>query len=151
MNKKFNLSADVFVIPNRACRVSGFGIFTEKRTAEMTTMCESSGSTFDPKSDKLVQVWICSDECDNYQDHYPRVIIDGKRYNYRLPGYIPYSLLKDIKENESFKLSMPVDLISYDDDNTIPAIVDITLTAKQGEYRYRRFGNFEEVVHDVVA
>ena len=66
---------------------------------------------------------------------------------------IPADLLKDLKEGDSVDILLPVYCESiesiYDDskkDGMYQAVLNAHITAAQKKYRYRRFGNFEDVL-----
>jgi hypothetical protein len=78
----------------------------------------------------LVQVWAASEESDNWKYHgHPRL---GSSF----PACLPYSLLKDKKENDTLE-------IKVEDKKW-----KIELLCKQMGYRYEQCGNFEKALQD---
>ncbi len=156
MTKRINtiatVNADIFVIPNSAGKIENFIPF-EDSLNEMKQICELNGYGEFDKNDPLIQVWVCDNKCENYQNHYPKFTAEGKTYRYNLTSFIPYSILKNVKEGETIDLDLPVTGFHINEDDTessIDTVISFKLTAKQTSYRYRRFGNFEEVVERVV-
>lgn len=145
--------ADLFIIPNTASKAANFMSMAETRKNEMEQLCKANGLVFDPE-DPLVQIWVTNDDVENFQDHHPRFIMGGKVYEYNLQTRLPYSILKNIKEGETFDITIPVKgrPVDLDEDTKSPVETEINfkLTAKQTEYRYRRFGKFEECLRMVI-
>jgi hypothetical protein len=78
---------------------------------------------------------------------------DGNRYSWgiSLPEYMPFDILKDVKEGDSINIKIPIWIRRIDDDGKAAnATAEIKLTFQQKGYRYERFGNFEEVVKYVL-
>lgn len=160
-NKTYN--AACFVIPNEAgyCRQFWLKSVGERVEKYSKDLCSQKGIEFDPEHDKVVQVWFVSKynedlkndylkednlESDNLGDHGFR--IDGKHYDFRY-SYLPYPLIKDMKEGDTMDLEMEV--VSKDEDkNHIYDTIKLHITFDQHSYRYRRFGNFENALRRVV-
>ena len=152
-----NVSA--FVIPNRGGLVSNFGVLAESKTKTMTQICEMNGQEFDPENDKLFEVWIHSNPdlyCDNMNDH-SFVITnpsDGKEYYFRLPfSYLPEKLFRGKKEGDTVVITVPLTSnIARCTDDCDDWNINLQMTVKldQRTSRYRRFGDFEEVLKSVV-
>ena len=153
--------AQVFVIPNHAGKVKNFLIHPEKEQEKMEELCEMNEETFDPENDWLIECWLHSSDdlsSDNLSDHGFSFTADGKRYRagLNIRRYIPAKLLPK-KEGETVILNIPCwyrdeENRSYehyckDDDGKFT--LELELTANQLDYRYRRFGAFEEVVKQV--
>lgn len=78
-----------------------------------------------------VQVWFTSDESENWTDHsHPRI-------PNRIPNNLPIELFEGKVEG---------DTVTFDHDD-----LTIELVLNQSDYRYRRFGQFEEVLESLIA
>ncbi len=172
INKTYN--AAVFVIPNGAIYCHEFAINSqvERYIRYCTDLCEQKGIKFDPDNDPIVQVWftssynedLCNDylkddnlKSDNLEAH--GFWTDGAYYSFRY-GYLPLPLIKDIKEGDNMDLEFEVEKeivikdgkrkyleYGYGEKNRI----NLHITFDQRSYRYRNFGNFEDVVRKVVS
>lgn len=74
--------------------------------------------------------------------------MDGKFYYFKY-AYLPYPLIKDVKEGDTMDLEFEVATEDEDDNRTYDT-VKLHITFDQRSYRYRNFGNFEDVVRKVV-
>lgn len=153
MNK---VSVDAFIIPNSAGYVHKFLLesYQKRYKAYMTDICKQCGKEFDPKTDKIVQIWFTSKELksDNLEAH--GFEYKGEYFTFRY-GYLPYPVLKDLKEGDSIDLNLEAteDTWRRDDDDICVKriiVVPMHITFKQLEYRYRNFGTFEECLERVV-
>lgn len=108
------------------------------------------------KTDPLVQIWITTDKSKDFTSNLPAIKDEFGVYHFiRLSPYIPFSLIKDVKEGDTITLNLPADVFVDD----IPAgdyiaeyksMIRFTLTAVQDKYRYRGFGPFEKAL-DIVT
>ena len=137
------MSADMFIIPNSTNVISNERILSFQKG--MIDLCKLNGLTEDLE-EKMVQVWLTNDKSDNINDH--GIKIDGKQY-YPSCSNIPYTLIKNVKEGET----ATVKFFGYDHsgEKAVKVVFEIQLTAKQLDYRYKRFGSFEETLKRVVA
>lgn len=129
-------NAKIFIIPNSNQKVTAKNEneFWVKMRREEANEMGLSGNL-----DEFAQIWICDEENDNLTSHMPEGIrkeLYGKGYeefgfNKCIPGFIPYDAIKNLNEGDKITL-------------TFPTGVQVELTACQLNYRYRRFGKFEE-------
>ena len=135
---------DVFVIPNKASKVSGKKFVEDGFYGRIEAVFNKNKMTMD-LNDWLIQIWFTGSGCDNWEDHYPVTQLDGEDYYVRFASYdIPYTLCKEWREGETATLTMPVELISVNDRNKIKKqLWTLRLTPRQKEYRYKNFGDFE--------
>ena len=130
-------NGDVFIIPN------GLSVYEDLRIMQefYKDLCELNG--VDPTGEQFVQVWICSDELntENMSCHGFRV---NGNYMNAFCGDLPVSLVKDLREGDT----VTVNFRAYPDINmgSSDEIITMNLKLNQSDYRYRRFGNFEEVL-----
>lgn len=147
---------DVFIIPNKGGLVSNWlGESTQKKLIrDINAIAELNGFEFDPEKDPLVQLWFCGMDCDNLIDHYCHVEDeDGNRYMFRANNlsHLPVSIFKDHQEGDTIELSFPASIEARGDEGQAKEItVKTHVTLKQLDYRYSRFGRFEEVLKQVV-
>lgn len=169
-NKTYN--AAVFVIPNGAgyCNEFLLDSFKERYKRYCTDLCAQKGIKFDPEKDQLVQVWFASeyDEnldnaslkdnnlgSDNLEAH--GFLINDNHYRFRY-GYLPYPLIKDVKEGDTMDLEFEINKEyvkegkkrRYLETDEESERIKLHLIFDQRSYRYRNFGNFEEVVKYVL-
>lgn len=158
---KFNLAErkivanlEAFIIPNSVNLFKDF-YFKERIEYKYKKLLELSGATCDLDDQYMVQMWYVGEELnsDNLVDHGFRIIENGIRYSFTMNGFdcLPYYFLKDEKEGDIIKVTFPIKL--YTDDKSENA-ADWTLEAKiklnQTDYRYRRFGRFEDVLNQLI-
>lgn len=139
------VNLDVFVVPNRATKVSGMKFVEDGFYGRIESVFNKNNQSMD-LNDWLIQIWFTGSGCDNWEDHYPVTQVDGKDYYVRFASYdIPYNLCKEWTEGETVSLYMPVELISTDDSSKIKRgqVWNLRLTPRQKDYRYRTFGTFE--------
>ena len=106
------------------------------------------------KEDNMIQVWITSENCDNWNDRFGgfQVNVLGQNKEYwsrinetkedRLLGYFPRLYPSQIFEGKHEGDKVMLHCPEYN--------VDIELTCNQLDYRYGKFGRFEEVFGQVV-
>ena len=151
---KRELNMEIFIIPNQGGYVSGFWTGVEKQTKIANMLCDLNGYDFDPNKDKVVQVWSCCSDCNNMQDHFFHASDDnGKDYRFRFPSaYIPAKIFEGYKEGDSLDIVYKMkpsdwDLEEVEDMESIPEFeFTFHTTLAQTKYRYRSFGNFEDVL-----
>ena len=154
------VNVDAFIIPNSAGYVNDFLLdsYKERYNRYMTDICQQCGVDFDTENDKIVQIWFTSEELksDNLEAHGFEYESDGlvQDFTFRY-GYLPYPVLKDLKEGDSIDLDLEATEDTWlKDDSDICVkrviIVPMHITFRQLEYRYRNFGTFEECLRRVV-
>jgi hypothetical protein len=144
-NGKYHIemSADIFIVPNRYCKVSDYDYLTSRKNF-FYEVGKLNNVTINEDT-KLVETWVCSDLSDNFSDHYPHIKYDGKKISVRiLSDMIPLEILKEKKEGDVFTYTYPI-TGDYEDEK-IEGTVELLLTCNQYDYRYRRFGNFEDAL-----
>lgn len=150
---------EMFIIPNHASKYGSEYLLSSCKE-DMNKLASLNGIELTEDS-MLVQVWMTSDQLasDNLGSHGFRFINKNgelclcKSYSKSL-NMIPADLLKDLKEGDSVDILLPVYCESiesiYDDsknkDGMYQAVLNAHITAAQKKYRYRRFGNFEDVL-----
>jgi predicted RNA-binding protein with PUA domain len=75
--------------------------------------------------------------------------MDGKHYDFRYT-YLPLPLIKDVKEGDTMDLEFEVQTRNDEDEVLTREMIKLHITFDQRSYRYRSFGNFEDVVRKVV-
>jgi len=154
---KFNLSErkivanlEAFIIPNSVNLFKDF-YSKERREDKYKKLLELSGATCDLDEQYMVQMWYVGEELnsDNLVDHGFRIIENGTRYSFTMNGfdYLPYYFLKDKKEGDIIKVTFPIKLYTDDEsENAANWTLEATIKLNQTDYRYRRFGKFEDVL-----
>lgn len=162
MNKQITVNAEAFIIPNSASKVAR--IWEDDSEYAIKYQQPKYQKVYDDNdltrrdNDKLVQLWYTSEELhsENLCNHGFSIDIEGTRYyveNHDVQiAMIPSQLLKGVNENETFDVTIK-NLPVYGDrcDYEPTMRIDLTLhcTAKQLEYRYKRFGAFQDVLNQV--
>lgn len=151
------MEAAMFIIPNRASSVGDDAWTSPKLIEWLEKLCELNNTTYDKENDKLVETWLVEiddekdDPCDNMQDHV--FCLEPIKMESRIKfHYIPEKLIKDFKEGDTFKIKIPIKMFSeyrLDERNSKEAVLELSITANQKDYRYRRFGTFEECLEHV--
>lgn len=150
--KKENLrevKGDMFVIPNPAGKFGEFITSTRKTMKDRLRRLVGIDNVVD--EDVMIEVWMTSDVCDNWASQYGGLQRHlGIELNERekrteddytigyFPKFLPLKVLEGKKEGDVLRLHCP----EYN--------VDILLTLNQHGYRYKRYGNFESAVADVL-
>lgn len=160
------IKANIFIIPNASVKAateqpkSNFEFWAELEKIWFNIVFEDKivSITDNDKfyNESWVQVWYCTPESSdsNWYDH----LIDGYT---ELEGwepvsqYLPKSLFEGKKEGDVVTFTLPIcrkawranplnhsTKIEYDK-------IKVSLTLSQTKYRYRNFGNFEEVLKRV--
>lgn len=144
-------SVDVFIVPNHATTYSKK---VEYAPHSAERLIEVFGE-LDP-NDQLVQVWMVGKNdfvCDNMQDHCPHIQLDGEDWMLsNLPSYIPEKVLRGKTEGERIAVTYPAVKLWRNNAEVREekkAILTLDCSLNQKDYRYRRFGNFEDVLESV--
>ena len=138
------ITGDVFIVPNKAQNVGknkSSDFWVSQRSKTLNTIGIDIMKLDD--NDDLVEVWCCSVGSDNWQSHdLPtdlkkelKETTGGVKKHSLFPSYIPRSMMKELKEGESFEV--------------VFGGVSVTLTARQLSYRYRTFGSFEDTLNKI--
>ena len=134
--KRIKLTGDMFIIPNDLMIM--YNLF-ESSQEEMEELFKLNNVEFFGNS-LIADLWVVIPEMsDNLACH--GININGTEYCCCCNS-IPFDIAKDLKEGETITLNF-YGWESYMDHYT--TIFELELTAKQLEYRYRRFGTWQEV------
>lgn len=153
MKTKKTVKGEVFIIPNPTDTLKNF--CSPEWIAEK---CKRMLGVEAKPEDELLQIWICSEKCDNWSctfggfqselgSKFPTLVESWKKSKEEqketrllgyFPEYVPKSLFEGKKEGDVVTFTCP----EYDN-------VEIALTLNQLGYRYKRFGRFEEVFEKV--
>jgi len=141
-----NLRGDIFIVPNGLMSVRntiGSSEEDSRRRFENNRKRVLKNILDHKDSERLVEIWVCSPENDNWHDHSYIQILLGKKYGrdedwseYSFPMYLPIEFFEGKKEGNVVKL------------NTTFGEVELTLA--QTKYRYRRFGDFEYCLKNLI-
>ena len=134
MEKKI-YNAEMFIIPNSIYREEGsdYNYWWKGIDTKYENYFGKEFSEKEKGNRRLVQIWTCSEDSDNWTDH--GCPID----NHVFPGWLPSWLIRDMKEGDTIEIDLP----------KFNAV--LRLTAAQLKYRYRRFGTFENVLRQLGA
>ena len=133
------VNLNCFIVPNDGMR---FNLFLDCLRKSMKKDLNNIGIVPED-TDDMIQVWISAENEDNCSDHgFPDDILktlgleDESRFDRRCPKFLPYSILKDVKEGDVKQFVAPNGAM-------------INIKFEQLPYRYRRFGTFEETLNYV--
>lgn len=160
MKTKQIISGDVFIIPK--CGIlTPKGVQLEEMRHNLYTVAFANDIVFNDNT-KFVQVWLCTPGESDSNWVYHR--IDGYK---ELKGwkprssYLPVDLFAGKKEGDVVTINLPINSpMKYSikglDINpagckipagvAVEATIKVSLTLAQTKYRYRNFGNFDEVL-----
>lgn len=143
-------NAEAFIVPNLASTVGGWSL-EEEKTRRMCWLCELNGRQFDVANDKLVELWIHSEDLNsrNLTDHGGYFFEGSRSTVYVTERFVPHSMLLGHKEGDTINIVLPGIVVrksSGDTDDADEAIINLTVTLKQLGYRYETFGKFEEAL-----
>lgn len=168
----------MFIIPNA---IRTFSDLIEHGQRNIKRVCEMNEIEIpeDYSQIKLVEIWSRSDDlkCDNLADHYLWLdkieafnLITKNSVNKLIskipfPGnairFVPVNMFQGKKEGDVINIKFPYVVKDYipkyiDNDNELDYmpekfIFDIDFTLSQRGYLYRNFGNFEDVLKDLMT
>lgn len=148
---------DAFIVPNNGGKIKHLiGSAQEKETKKLMKLCEANDTTFDPEKDTFIQLWFVGTEdfgCDNMQDHVSRYEEDGNKYFFEIPYFWYPTKLFSGKEGETIHVKFPEVSLhekKHDEDEKLKIDIELDITLKQSCYRYARFGNYEDVLKQVL-
>lgn len=153
--KKKVIKGDVFIVPNYASELNDFPEHNQdwfKEKLSRLTGIEAE------KEERMIQLWITSNTCDNWQDRFAgfqkiigilnteseEIKWENRRgREARLLGYFPRYFPSKIFEGKNEGDIVTLDCPEYE--------VVIELSCKQLDYRYKNFGRFEEAFKYVLG
>ena len=135
MEKKI-VKGDIFIIPNGKVNIENF-FRPEVKKQQFT---KATGYKIND-DDEMVQVWVTSEGIDNWQCHRGWLeecqLKEEGGFHDLFPGYFPVRVLENLTEGDV------LECIPQGGD------VKIELTCRQKDYRYSRFGTFEECLRNL--
>lgn len=153
VNGTINATLEAFIIPNSANLVTDWMIPSQQeRMAEKAKKISAvAGCGFDATSDKLVQLWFVGMGSENLVDH-ATMAEDENGNEYVLCADIerlPEAVFRGHKEGDVIEVPLPATCKGKS--GNIEVVINAKIKLNQRDYRYRRFGNFEEVLAQVTA
>ena len=158
--KLVEIDADIFVIPNRAYTIYEYENedTVELIRSDIDRALKLNDGLAYYANDKLVELWWTErsddeDRCDNLCRHTffftnEKGVKEEARLDYEL---VPQSWIENMKEGDTIELILPlITRKGYDDIETGKYNAKINIRAKQRGYRYSGFGNFEDILNDVL-
>lgn len=153
---KIKMDWDMFIVPNPAVLLRRDFYKYEANVNMFSRLCEANEMKFNPETDKIVQVWLCNEKCQDAANYTIRAVIDGIKYLVRMPNqdYMPEQIAKLFHEGKAVTINIPVKLTKFysddDSEDEIDAIMVANITARQSEYRYREYGSYEQALQMVL-
>lgn len=144
-------NAEAFIIPNSAGKITDF--WTDSAAEETKEMATNVLGEEPNDDESYIQMWYVAKDlgCDNLVDHSAWVDIDGEEYRIRMDSsYLPYTALKGKNDGDTIDVSFISGRREWDKtpEGDIEVLMHVTLNQK--DYRYRRFGSFEETLMKVI-
>ena len=143
-----NVTGDIFIIPNRASRLSECFKGYQEMYKEI---CKYNNKEFDPNM-FIIETWMVAPELsDNLGDEGFIFEHEGKEFYVnpgRIKSFVPECFLSDVKEGDYIEFTyknVKATEISKEK-NEIKISINFKFRANQRDYRYRNFGNFEDVL-----
>lgn len=152
MEKILNINASAFVIPNYASTFEAYKRVNDLSMVEYLEKIAMMNNITLEDNDKIIQCWFHSEELksENMSDHGFSKHYDEKVFfRQNKLGFVPLKLIEDVKEGEIRLIkSYAYASKASDDSDDNEEIVELYLHTefKQREYKYYRFGNFEDVI-----
>ena len=148
---------DAFIVPNNGGMIKTLiGSAQERETEHLNKLCEANGTDFDPEKDTFIQMWFVGEDdfaCTNMQDHSCHCEVEGKGYVFNISYFWYPTKLFNGKEGDTVHVTFPeISLYEKRTDKTskIKADIELDITLKQTAYRYKSFGNYEDVLTQVL-
>lgn len=144
----------IFIVPNVPFTKKEIGWDNTSKWYEWAGRTQELLNKFEGRilvEEPMIEVWAGNELCDNFAAHmvdYAKMIgvvdlkasyldvVDQAR-DEKFPTHLPYSLLKGLKEGDTLRLERKNGVV-------------FELKASQSTTRYRRFGNFEEVLEKLL-
>lgn len=140
----------VFIIPNGLARLSGDYREKDRRAFyEQCRLIDDEGEHELPTATgKLVELWyeaVSDLDCDNIVDHGFNIELNGERVHLQPESsmtLMPIDIFLGKKEGDIVTIRVPLRKNFEDAATTLT----LSMRLAQKDYRYRRFGTFEEVL-----
>lgn len=164
------INCDIFIIPNKAACINKQYYIGEKLMKRSEELATENGFIYYPEVTRMVQIWCVGQGSDNMQDHGFHYKVGDKEYSFYFDSYLPESALRFHNEGDIITLKMPFrpryvfskdeggkklwdKVIDFEDDPEAPEAptfyFTVNMKLNQRDYRYKNFGNFEEVLNTV--
>lgn len=154
--KTIEFEADAFIIPNHAGSANDYLLFGEERKKFLDKISqENNCGELDFDNDPCCQLWFCSDDLDteNLDAHGAFIEVNGEELWIRPEvSVLPAKLFHDKKEGDTVVINIPWHpsfIYRRSKENAEPLSLVMNVKLNQKSYRYRNFGNFEEVLQYV--
>ena len=151
-------SAEVFIVPNHSCKLNPEYMTELNRIVNIQKIMRANNLMYDYKADDVVQLWFTSKDdlgSENLGDHGFKFYTEDNKYSVyasesSVLNHLPKKMFEGLNEGETRTIFIPMNdaevynhNIGYEDKADIE--LRLTVTAAQTKYRYKNYGNFEEV------
>jgi hypothetical protein len=133
------IALDTFIVPNGAVTIPDF--FSDSDRAKIINIVVNNKVDYNVLTDKVIEFWHVSEHDDDVTSHYLTFNTnDGREVVMQHPGikYIPAKLFVGKHEGENHKKAK------------LKMEVIFSMCLRQYDYRYRRFGTFEQCFNKLV-
>lgn len=159
------IDCDGFIIPNSAKTESSFlSDYVRTRFHNYLISCcadnfISTKGPLDVSDVRCVEMWFAAPETaasDNMVDHGFKIIDENGDENYcrfttSMVSFVPVRLLLNAKEGDTINIKVHGKYGKTNDDFDKDIEITLNVTLKQRTSRYGSFGNFEEVLNQLIG
>ena len=150
------LAGDIFIIPNPSFKTLDESFKLPSFMMDINTIFyqneDLNTNNVKIEDTRFIECWFCNPENDNWRDHGIKNLERGfedDEYWRLSSSYVPDWIFNGHKEGDVVTFKMPVERRCRKRCVLERAIVTLSVTLAQNKYRYRGFGNFEEVLKRV--
>lgn len=152
------IALDTFIVPNSPVRISDF--FSDSDRAKIVNVVINNNVDYNVLTDKVIEFWHVSEHDDDVTSHNLTFITDdGRKVVMEHPGIknLPAKLFVGKHEGENVDLhvkgyyhALITDTEGKHQKVTLKMNVIFSMFLDQYDYRYRRFGTFEQCFNKLV-
>ena len=150
-------NVDLFIIPNKATTPDDYLGRSDVVRSELEHFLQVNGHKLEDEPEQIiVETWGVDKghRSDNVRDHGIFMDVDDISVSiHPKVTNMPYRIIRDLKEGDTMQITVPTRVeytrCSFAHKEFETEIL-INATAKQGEYRYRNWGTFEDALSHVI-
>jgi hypothetical protein len=157
------VNCDAFIIPNGASKVDLSWSMGQDLANFCEKVAELNNLPYDKEQDLHLQLWLANDDNENIARHGLHLDVDGDKYVFHESKLedLPVSFFQGYEEGDIVTIRVPMEpsyaniggqRVEYrefaeDHVENIPKfLVTFNIKLNQKDYRYRRFGTFENTL-----
>lgn len=144
---------DLFIVPNNIATFTKITKNSWRGTNIYQEMAKKNGMPNGiPNWMPMIDIWSCTPNCDNCEDHFMR--IDNDLYRQQA-NIMPAQLFDGKKEGDVITLILPFSVTRRTDEDGIDEVttewIECEITLNQLGHRYRTYGRFEQALDYVTT